>query len=71
MENNINDPKSNFKQGAETASKDPFNFPIPGHSLTDSQEQWAWDKPPRITDPEEAIQTVIEKVEKPQTKEHF
>ena len=71
MENNINDPKSNFKQGVETASQDPFNFPVPGHSLTDSPEQWAWDKPPRVTDPEEAIQTVIEKVEKPQTKEHF
>ena len=65
MENNINDPKSNFKQGVETASQDPFNFPVPGHSLTDSPEQWAWDKPPRVTDPEEAIQTVIEKVEKP------
>ena len=71
MENNINDPKSNFIQGEKTAQKDPFNFPVPGHSLTDSPEQWAWDKPPRVTDPEEAIQTVIEKVEKPQTKEHF
>ena len=26
---------------------------MPGHSLTDSPEQWQWDKPPRITDPEE------------------
>ena len=34
MENNINDPKSNFKQGVETASQDPFNLPVPGHSLT-------------------------------------
>ena len=71
MENNINDSKSNFIQGEKTAQKDPFNFPVPGHSLTDSPEQWQWDKPPRISDPEEAIEMVIEKVEKPETKEHF
>ena len=71
MRDNINDINANFEQGVETAQQDPFNFPVPGHSLTDSPEQWAWDKPPRVTDPEEAIQTVIEKVEKPQTKEHF
>ena len=71
MENNINDLKSNFKQGAETAQKDPFNFPVPGHSLTDAPNSQVWDKPPRVTDPEEAIQMVIEKVEEPETKEHF
>ena len=71
MENNINSPTSNFIQGEKTARKDPFNFPVPGHSLTDAPESQVWDKPPRITDPEEAIEMVIDKVENPETKEHF
>ena len=69
MENNINSPTSNFIQGEKTARKDPFNFPVPGHSLTDAPESQVWDKPSRIADPEEAIEMVISKVEKPETKE--
>ena len=71
MEDNINSPTGNFTQGVKTARKDPFNFPVPGHSLTDAPESQVWDKPPRLTDPDEAIEMVISKIEKPKTKEHF
>ena len=72
MKDNINDINVNFEQGVETARQDPFNFPVPGHALTDEPNQWNWDKPPRVTDPEQAITEVINKVEsKPPVKEHF
>ena len=35
MKDNINDINVNFEQGVETARQDPFNFPVPCHSLTD------------------------------------
>jgi tRNA uridine 5-carbamoylmethylation protein Kti12 len=72
MRDDINDINANFEQGVETAQKDPFNFPVPGHALTDEPNQWNWDKPPRVTDPEQAITEVINKVEsRPPVKEHF
>ena len=62
MRDNINDINANFEQGVETARQDPFNFPVPGHALTDEPNQWNWDKPARVTDPEQAITEVINKV---------
>ena len=37
----------------------------PGHSLTGPVGKWAWEKPPRFVDPEEAIDFVIDKLEEP------
>ena len=72
MKENINDPNNNLVQGADTAKEDSFNFPVPGHSLTDAPDQWAWDKQPRMTDPERVVDFVIDKVDKnADTKEHF
>jgi hypothetical protein len=72
MKDNINDPNNNLVQGADTAKQDSFNFPPPGHSLTDSPDQWAWDKQPRMTDPERVVDFVIDKVDNnADTKEHF
>ena len=36
MRNEINKLDNNVKQGAQQARVDPFNFPVPGHSLTDA-----------------------------------
>ena len=44
---------------------DPLNRMPPGHSLTGPQGKWAWEKPPRFADPEEAIDFVIDKLEEP------
>ena len=53
-------------------AKDPFAVAPPGHSLTDAPDQWAWDKQPRMTDPERVVDFVIDKVDNnADTKEHF
>ena len=44
---------------------DPLNRMPPGHSLTGPEGKWAWEKPPRFVDPEEAIDFVIDKLEDP------
>ena len=44
---------------------DRFNRPPPGHSLTGPQGKWAWEKPPRFADPEEAIDFIIDQIETP------
>ena len=40
----------------------PLSAP-PGHSLTGPQGRWAWDRPPQITNPDDAIDFIIEKLE--------
>ena len=72
MLNNINKIDNNAEQGAQTAARDPFNFPVPVHSLTDEQDKWPWDKPPRMTNPDKVVDFVVDKVEgNGETKEHF
>ena len=47
---------------------DRFSRPPPGHSLTGPQGKWAWDKPPRFSDPEEVIDFIIDQLEVPTTE---
>tara|TARA_R100000005_G_C4985541_1_gene194004 strand:+ start:1334 stop:1894 length:561 start_codon:yes stop_codon:yes gene_type:complete len=49
-------------------SLDRFNRPPPGHSLTGPQGKWAWEKPPRFADPEEAIDFILDQMETPTVK---
>ena len=35
----------------------------PGHSLTGPLGKWAWEKPPRFTNPDAAIDFIVEKLE--------
>jgi hypothetical protein len=42
-----------------------FSAPIPGQSLTGAPKQYAWERPPEITDPEEAIQMHITRLSDP------
>jgi hypothetical protein len=40
----------------------PLSGP-PGHSLTDTPRKWAWDKPPVYSDPDEAVDFVLDSLE--------
>jgi len=42
-----------------------FNAPIPGQSLTKAPKQFPWERPPVITDPEEAIQMHLTRISQP------
>lgn len=42
-----------------------LNAPIPGQSLTTPPKNFAWERPPEITDPEEAIQMHITRLSNP------
>lgn len=42
-----------------------FNSPIPGQSLTTAPKNFAWERPPEISDPEEAIQMHITRLSDP------
>lgn len=55
----------NTPKAGSIEALDPFNRMPPGHSLTGPKGKWAWENPPRFSDPEEAIDFVIEKIEDP------
>ena len=50
---------------------DPFNAPVPGFALTQPKGKFAWDKPSRFSNPDEAIGYVLDKLEQPKTEERF
>ena len=47
--------------------QNPFDTPIPGQSLTDTPKNWAWETPPRFTNPEKAAQFIWGKLHKKDT----
>jgi hypothetical protein len=46
-----------------------FNAPIPGQSLTTPPKNFAWERPPEIVDPEEAIQMHLTRLSNPKILE--
>ena len=50
---------------------DRFNAPPPGHSLTGEPQKWAWEKPAEYSDPEEAMEWVVSRIEQPEVEENF
>ena len=58
-------PNDNEPIQGSIQALDPLNRMPPGHSLTSPQGKWAWEKPPRFTDPEEAIDFIIDQLETP------
>jgi len=42
-----------------------FSAPIPGQSLTDTPKNAPWERPPEISDPEEAIQMHLSRLSSP------
>tara|TARA_R100000008_G_C3586169_1_gene172484 strand:- start:3922 stop:4509 length:588 start_codon:yes stop_codon:yes gene_type:complete len=69
-------PKKNMNgeqliQGSVEAM-DPFDHPVPGQSLTDEPGKWAFEKPPQITDADDAVAFVVQRVEEnPEVKQEF
>ena len=45
----------NAPRVGSVAAKDPFAVAPPGHSLTEDNSKWAWGRPPKIVDPEQAL----------------
>lgn len=43
-----------------------FSAPIPGQSLTDTPKNAPWERPPEISDPEEAIQMHLSRLSSPE-----
>ena len=39
----------------------------PGHSLTDTPKKWSWEQPPKDSNPDAAIDSIIEKMENTNT----
>ena len=39
----------------------------PGHSLTDTPKKWSWEQPPKNSNPDDAIDSIIEKMENTNT----
>ena len=46
-----------------------FNAPIPGQSLTLEPKAYAWERPPEINDPDEAIQMHLARLSQPKMLE--
>ena len=47
----------------------PSIGPIPGQSLTTEPKAYAWERPPEITDPEEAMQYHLDRLSQPEMME--
>ena len=50
---------------------DRFNAPPPSHSLTGEPQKWSWEKPAEYSDPEEAMEWVVSRIEQPEVEENF
>ena len=47
---------------------DRFNKAPPGWSLTEPKGKWAWDKPPKHSNPAKAVDAVIDRLEDPSVR---
>jgi len=48
-----------------------FNKAPPGFSLTGSPKKWPWEGPPEHTSPGEAVDAIIDNLEKPEVEEQY
>jgi len=60
VEDNTIEPKYN-----------PFDAPVPGQSLTDEPGNYPWEHPPRITEPEEALDRIWNRMTTPEMSEQI
>jgi len=60
IEDNTIEPKYN-----------PFDAPVPGQSLTDEPGNYPWEHPPRITEPEEALDRIWNRMTTPEMSEQI
>ena len=66
-------PNARYKDTAlKNVSTDPFDRPVPGQSLTGEPNKWAWEKPPQMTNVDEALIFVMDKLQNsPQTQKNY
>lgn len=50
---------------------DRFNRAPPGYSLTQSPKKWPWEQPPRFSRPDQAVDFIIDNLEKEDTEQHY
>ena len=50
---------------------DPMSRAPAGFSLTQPKGKWAWDKPPRFADPNEAVTYVLDQIEQPRVTKRY
>ena len=70
----LHDPKiekDTLPEEGSIEAIDIFNGPPAGHSLTGAPGQWPWEKPPEFVTPEDAMEFIVQKVNKPDVKENF
>jgi len=48
-----------------------FNRAPPGHSLADSPGKWAWERAPEFSSPNQAVDALIDSLQKPDTEDHI
>lgn len=53
------------------STPDPFNRAVPGFSLTQEPGKWPWEKPPKHVDPEETVDSIIDKLEVQETRDEI
>jgi hypothetical protein len=58
-------------ESGDVENIDRFNEPPAGVSLTDTPGQWAWERPPEISDPKVAAQAVIQQINDPDTSDEL
>jgi hypothetical protein len=52
-------------QEGSIQAKDNFAPAPPGHSLTEDNAKWSWGKPPKVVDPEQALEQAINSLKEP------
>lgn len=50
---------------------DRMQKPIPGWSLTQPKGKWPWESPPQMTDVEETVDMIIDKLERPEVQARY
>jgi hypothetical protein len=58
-----------FREQQGSQAVDPFNRAVPGFSLTQEPGRWPWEKPPKFVQPADAVDSIIDNLEDPQTRE--
>ena len=56
---------------AEEQYYEEFNTAPPGHSLTEDNSKWPWGRPPEMVDPDQAMDSLVDKLMDPRKKQEM
>lgn len=60
-----------FTSQPQVDKNSSFNQAPPGHSLADTPGKWAWERPPEFSGPNEAMDALIDSIERPEVQESY